>query len=116
MGNLYTSRIKNYATLFAKIEELDMNKMFIFLALFGCSQAPVQLNKEAESIEVLVNKPQGCKTVGKFLGKDNTGSKDMALNSILNQAASQGATSVHINAEVPNGKNIEVHGTGYKCD
>ncbi len=93
-----------------------MKNLFLLTILLGCSQAPVQLSKEAESVEVLVNKPQGCKTVGKFIGEDNTGSKELALNSVLNQAASKGATSVHVNQEVPNGKSMVVHGTGYKCD
>ncbi len=93
-----------------------MKGLVALLIIAGCSQAPVQLDPKAGEIEVVVHKPNGCKTVGKVVGEDETGSKEMALNSALNKAAALGATSLHVNQEVPNGKLMVVHATAYKCD
>lgn len=86
----------------------------IFLA--SCSNAPVELSPEAQNIEVLTSKPQGCKTVGKVVGKDENGSMEMALTRALMEAEKLGATSLFVNQEVPNGKEMSVHATSYKCD
>lgn len=92
-------------------------KYLVMLAfMVACSSKPVQLSDKAKDLEVVTHKPTGCATVGKVVGKDSTGSRDVALNDALNQAADLGATSLHINQEVPNGANIAVHATGYKCD
>lgn len=93
-------------------------KYVVLLALVAAcaSNGPTQLTEEAKGIEVVAIKPGSCVTVGKVVGKDKTGSRDVALNDALNQAAKLGATTLHINQEVPNGANIAVHATGYKCD
>lgn len=87
------------------------------LALAACSSNPGQLSNDAKNIEVLVNKPgQGCYTVGKVVGVSNEGSKELALNHALNQAAKLNASALHVNQEVPNGKKMMAYGTAYKCD
>lgn len=93
-----------------------MKYCFMLVFLVACSSRPVQLSDKARDIEVVTHKPNGCAPVGKVVGKDKTGSREVALNDALNQAADLGATSLHINQEVPNGANIAVHATGYKCD
>ncbi len=82
----------------------------------ACSSGPTQLSKKARNIEVVNNKPVGCSTVGKLVGNDSTGSREVALNDVLNQAADLDATVVHVNQEVPNGRHIAVHATAYQCE
>lgn len=93
-----------------------MKYALILMFLAACSSKPVQLSDKAREIEVVTHKPTGCATVGKVVGIDETGSREVALNDALNQAADLGATSLHLNQEVPNGKNMAVHATAYKCD
>lgn len=93
-----------------------MKYLILLSFLAACSSGPVQLSDKAKDIEVVVHKPTGCSTVGKVTGVDNNGSKELALNDALNQAAKVGATALHVNQEVPNGKKMMVYATGYKCD
>lgn len=96
-----------------------MRSLLILLVLaqvlVGCSSG-AQLSDGAKNIEVLVNKPSGCNVVGKVKGEDDVGSRELALNRALNAAAKLGATALHVNQEVPNGKKMAVYGTAYKCD
>jgi hypothetical protein len=93
-----------------------MRSLIFLLVLTACSSAQ-QLSDEAKNIEVLVNKPaSGCHTVGKVVGSHKEGSKELALNDALNQAAKLDATALHVNQEVPNGKVMKVFATAYKCD
>lgn len=92
-------------------------KYIVLLSLIACASKPVvQLSDKAKDIEVVAVKPVGCHVVGKVVGKDEIGSKELALNDALNQAANLGATTLHVNQEVPNGKKMMVHATAYKCD
>lgn len=93
-----------------------MKYLLPFLALISCAQAPKKLTDKAKDIEVVSNKPINCSVVGKVVGSDKMGSKELALNDALNQAASLGASSLHVNQEVPNGKNISVYATAYDCN
>ena len=91
----------------------------LFLVIFlasSCSSGPVQLTEKARELEVYATKPSECKVTGRFVGKDELGSKELALNHALNQAAEVGSTGVFVNQEVPNGKMMEVHVTAYQCD
>ncbi len=93
-----------------------MRNLILLFIVSACSST-AQLSDDAKNIEVLVNKPgQGCNTVGKVVGTDDMGSKELALNKALNQAAKLNATALHVNQEVPNGKKMMVYGTAYKCD
>lgn len=91
---------------------------FVFLfSLVGCSSAPqAELSDKAAELEVFGTKPTDCKVVGKVVGKNSEGSKDLALNHALNQAADKNATGIFVNQEVPNGSLISVFATAYKCD
>lgn len=92
-------------------------KYVIFLALLAaCSSNPYKLSDKAKEIEVVVHKPNNCSVVGKVVGQNEQGSKDLAMNDALNQAAKLGATSLHVNQEVPNGKMMAVHATAYDCN
>jgi hypothetical protein len=93
-----------------------MKYVLMLAFLVACSSRPVQLTDKAKEIEVVVHKPVGCPTVGKVVGKDQSGSKDVALNDALNQAANLEANILHVNQEVPNGKNMLVYATAYKCE
>jgi len=88
--------------------------MLSFLA--ACSSGPTQLSEKAKDLEVYTNKPTGCNVVGKVVGVNKMGSKELALNDALNQAAILGASGLHVNQEVPNGKNMTVYGTAYQCN
>lgn len=92
-------------------------KYFIFLALFSaCSSGPHQLSNKAKELEVYSTKPNDCRVVGRVLGKDENGSKELALNHALNQAADLKASGIYVNQEVPNGRVMEVHATAHDCN
>jgi len=92
-------------------------KSLIFLTLLAaCSSDQGQLSSKAKDIEVFTNKPTNCNVIGKVVGTDKMGSKELATNHALNQAAKLGATGVHVNQEVPNGNNMTVYATAYKCE
>jgi hypothetical protein len=93
-----------------------MKYIILLSFLAACASGPVQLSSKAKDIEVVTHRPTGCSAVGKVVGNDQKGSKEMALNDALNQAANLGATMLHVNQEVPNGSKMAVYATGYKCD
>lgn len=91
---------------------------FLILMIFtaACSSRPAQLTEKAKDIEVFNSKPVGCRVVGRVVGVDKKGSKELALNDALNQAADIGADGLFVNQEVPNGSVMNVHATAYECD
>lgn len=93
-----------------------MKYVILLSFVAACASGPVQLTDKAKDVEVVTHKPVGCTTVGKVVGNDKSGSKDVALNDALNQAAELGATTLHVNQEVPNGRQMAVYATGYKCE
>lgn len=88
----------------------------LLLALVACTSKPVQLTDKAKNLEVYPTKPADCRVAGRIVGVDKSGSKELALNHALNQAADLGATGVFVNQEVPNGSVMNVHATAYQCD
>lgn len=88
----------------------------LLLAVAACSSKPVQLTDKAKNLEVYPTKPADCRVAGRIVGVDKSGSKELALNHALNQAADLGATGVFVNQEVPNGSVMNVHATAYQCD
>ncbi|MGE3610494.1 MAG: hypothetical protein AB7I27_12970 [Bacteriovoracaceae bacterium] len=93
-----------------------MKYLVLLSLLVACASKPEQLTEKAKNLEVYVNKPANCNVVGKLTGTDDMGSKELALNKVMNQAADLGATGVHVNQEVPNGKKVTVYGTAYQCE
>ena len=93
-----------------------MKYLIPVLMLAACSSNPTQLSSKAQELEVFGTKPTDCKVVGKVVGTTEEGSKELALNHALNQAADKGASGIFVNQEVPNGKFMTVHATAYKCD
>jgi hypothetical protein len=89
--------------------------IFTFL-VFSCSSRPVQLTEKAKNLEVYSTKPTDCRVAGRVVGINKEGSKELALNDALNQAADLKASGVFINQEVPNGSLMNVHATAYQCD
>ena len=92
-----------------------MKYLILTMFVVACSSKSVQLTDKAKNLEVYATKPVDCRVVGKVVGVDENGSKELALNDALNQAANQGATGVFVNQEVPNGKVMNVHATAYNC-
>lgn len=93
-----------------------MKYLFPVLLLAACSSNPAQLTDKAKNLEVFALKPQDCRVVGKVVGIDKSGSKDIALNRALNEAAELKATGVFVNQEVPNGNTMKIFATAYQCD
>lgn len=92
-------------------------KCVLMLAfVVACSSNNHQLSSEARELEVYSNKPINCTAMDKIVGVHQKGSKDLALNHVLNQAAKLGATGVYVNQEVPNGSKMAMHATAYKCE
>lgn len=93
-----------------------MKYLFPLLIIAACSSGPVQLTEKAKELEVYGNKPKDCRVAGRVVGVDKSGSKELALNHALNQAAEINATGVFVNQEVPNGSVMNVHATAYQCE
>lgn len=93
-----------------------MKSLFMLLILTACASDQGQLTDKARDIEVFTNKPSNCSVMAKIVGTDKMGSKELALNHALNQAAKLGASGLHVNQEVPNGNNMTVYATAYRCD
>lgn len=86
------------------------------LLLAACSSNPTQLTEKAKNLEVYATKPTDCRVVGRVVGVDKTGSKELALNHAINQAADLKASGLFVNQEVPNGSVMNVHATAYDCN
>ena len=93
-----------------------MKYIFLLALVAACASDSKQLSDKAKNIEVVVHKPASCSVVGKVVGKDEMGSKELAMNDALNQAAALNATALHVNQEVPNGKMMTVYATAYQCE
>ncbi len=92
-----------------------MKYVFVLAFLAACG-SKYQLSDKAKDLEVYATKPQGCTAMERVVGVHEKGSKDLALNHALNQAADLGATGVFVNQEVPNGSTMAVHATAYRCE
>ncbi|MFL5785749.1 MAG: hypothetical protein ACJ76H_14120 [Bacteriovoracaceae bacterium] len=90
--------------------------VLISLALVVACSSGEKLTDKAKEIEVYDTKPTQCRVVGKVEGVNAEGSKDLALNNALNQAAEKGANGLFVNQEVPNGNKMTVYATAYQCD
>jgi hypothetical protein len=92
-------------------------KYFLLLtSVLACSSTNNnKLSTKAKDLEVYGTKPT-CSVVGKVVGVDKMGSKEIALNHAINQAAELGATGIFVNQEVPNGSKMQVFATAYQCD
>lgn len=92
-------------------------KYLIMLSLVAaCSSRSEKLSDKAKEIEVHQTKPSQCRVIGKVEGMNGQGSKELALNDALNQAALKGANGLFVNQEVPNGNKMSVYATAYDCD
>ena len=93
-----------------------MKNLIPLLMFAACASNPGQLTEKAKALEVYATKPTDCRVQGKVTGVDENGSKELALNHALNQAAVMKASGIFVNQEVPNGKVMNVHATAYQCD
>lgn len=93
-----------------------MKYLISMFLLASCASQPGQLSDKAAELEVFGTKPTDCKVVGKVVGVNEEGSKELALNDALNQAADKNASGLFVNEEVPNGNVMKVFATAYKCD
>ena len=93
-----------------------MKYLIPMLVLVSCASRPGQLTDKAKELEVYANKPVDCRVTGKVVGDNKMGSKELALNDALNQAAELNATGIFVNQEVPNGSLMKVYATAYVCE
>ncbi len=94
-----------------------MKYVVLCLVMISCASKPQgQLTDLARELEVFATKPTNCTVQGRVVGIDETGSRELALNRAINQAADLKATGLFVNQEVQNGKVMNVHATAYKCD
>lgn len=93
-------------------------KYLVLMSLaVACASGPSEkLSEKARDIEVHQTKPTQCQVVGKVEGVNMQGSKELALNDALNQAADKGANGLFVNQEVPNGNKMTVYATAYDCN
>lgn len=92
-----------------------MKYLFPLLMLAACA-SKTQLTDKAKGLEVYATKPTDCRVQGRVVGESEEGSKELALNHALNQAADLNASGIFVNQEVPNGKKMAVHATAYQCE
>ncbi len=93
-----------------------MKHLVLISLVVACSSRSEKLSDKAKDIEIHQVKPAQCRVMGKVEGKNQQGSKELALNDALNQAADKGANGLFVNQEVPNGNQISVFATAYDCD
>lgn len=91
-------------------------KYLVLLSLVVACSSGEKLTEKAKDIEVHQTKPTQCRVLGKVEGVNEQGSKELALNNALNQAAEKGANGLFVNQEVPNGNKMTVYATAYECD
>jgi hypothetical protein len=92
-------------------------KFLIFsFFLISCSSGPEQLTEKGKNVEIYAQKPSDCRVTGRIVGVDKKGSKELALNQALNEAAKLGSTGIFVNQEIPNGSVMSVHATAYNCN
>ena len=67
---------------------------FLILSFFliSCSSVPEQLTEKGKNVEIYAQKPSDCRVTGRIVGVDKKGSKELALNQALNEAAKLGST------------------------
>lgn len=93
-----------------------MKYLIPLIILISCSSQPAQLTDKARDLEIYTTKPANCRVVGRVVGVDKTGSKELATNQAMNLAANLNASGIFVNQEVPNGSVMNVHATAYQCD
>ena len=93
-----------------------MKYLILISLVVACSSRSEKLSDKAKDIEVHQTKPAQCRVIGKVEGMNEQGSKELALNDALNQAADKGANGLFVNQEVPNGNKMSVFATAYDCD
>ena len=93
-----------------------MKYVLLMSLVVACSSRSEKLSDKAKDIEVHQTKPTQCRVVGKVEGVNEQGSKELALNDALNQAAEKGANGLFVDQEVPNGSKKTVYATAYDCD
>lgn len=93
-----------------------MKYLILISLVVGCGSRSEKLSDKAKEIEVHQTKPSQCRVIGKVEGMNEQGSKELALNDALNQAAEKGANGLFVNQEVPNGNKMSVYATAYDCD
>jgi membrane-bound ClpP family serine protease len=96
-------------------KEIFMKYLVLISLLMACSSPSVKLTEKAKEIEVHDTKPTQCRVIAKVEGTTDEGSRELALNRALNEAAEKGANALFINQEVPNGNKIDVYATAYDC-
>jgi hypothetical protein len=90
----------------------------ILLGLFlltSCGSGDKKLSEKGLSVKVLKNRSTDCQVIGKYQGRNNGGSVELARNHARNQAAEDGANSIYFEEEFANGARWTVHAIAYNC-
>lgn len=96
------------------MKKLAQAVLLSLLTLASCS-TPHTLTSEGQKVNVAKTKQKSCSVIGKFVGKHEEGSVELARNQAVNMAAEKGATDVYFDEEVNNAKVWTVHAIGYMC-
>lgn len=91
--------------------------LLIALALTACATSKTKLTEGGKEVQMLENRPgQECAVVGKVIGENAQGSRDLARNHARNLAAKMDANALFIDEEVPNGAKVRIFATAYQCE
>ncbi len=96
------------------VKKFSSQVIFALLLLASCS-TPHTLTSDGAKVNIAKNKQKSCSVIGKFEGKHEEGSVDLARNQAVNMAADKGATDVYFEEEINNGRKWTVHAIGYMC-
>ena len=90
----------------------------LFLALFlsACGSSDKKLSEKGLSVKVLKNKSSSCQVIGKYEGRNNGGSVELARNHARNQAAEDDANAIYFDEEYANGARWIVKAIAYDCN
>lgn len=84
--------------------------------LASCALPMDELTSNGEEVKVAMNKPKDCKPVGKFEGRNEEGSMELATVHARNLAGERDADTMYINDNLSQGSLRRVLATGYICN
>lgn len=96
--------------------KLSVTILISLVFLFACGSSDKKLSEKALSVKVLKNRSTDCSVIGKYQGKNNGGSVELARNHARNLAAEDGANAIYFEEEFANGARWTVHAIAYNCN
>lgn len=89
---------------------------FLSLFLSACGTSDKKLSEKGLAVKVLKNKSTNCQVIGKYEGRNNGGSVELARNHARNQAAEDDANAIYFEEEFANGARWVVNAIAYDCN